>query len=292
MYRKYKAIFFDWDGTAVLNRTAPTDRIVAKMIPLLQSGVKLFIISGTTFENIAGGHLHENIPKGLLHNLYLGLGRGAYCDGFNAIGERIHLHSVILNTEERLKLDKAAFDLHCRLYQAYGLQTDIIFSRPNYCKIDLMVENDRGNQLFLQTSEVEKVKGILNAHGLPEGLSQLLEAAEEIGRDYGMKLSATTDAKYLEIGVTTKSDNVDFFMEKIVLPTGIETRECCFWGDEFRYLDDGVCGSDTLMLTEKTRDGDFFDVSDEAENLPPKVSHVGGSVERFMSFLEEQADFY
>lgn len=33
MLKKYKAIFFDWDGTAVMSRRAPVDQAVAAMRP-------------------------------------------------------------------------------------------------------------------------------------------------------------------------------------------------------------------------------------------------------------------
>ena len=59
MWKNYKAIFFDWDGTAVMSRKAPVDEAVEAMKPLLQKGVKLAIISGTTIENIAGGKLES-----------------------------------------------------------------------------------------------------------------------------------------------------------------------------------------------------------------------------------------
>ena len=45
MQKKYKAVFFDWDGTAVFSRKAPADAAVEAMRPLLQRGVKLAIIS-------------------------------------------------------------------------------------------------------------------------------------------------------------------------------------------------------------------------------------------------------
>ena len=59
MLKKYKAIFFDWDGTAVMSRRAPVDQAVAAMRPLLQKGIKLIIVSGTTIENIAGGKIES-----------------------------------------------------------------------------------------------------------------------------------------------------------------------------------------------------------------------------------------
>ncbi len=58
MSKKYKAIFFDWDGTAVMSRQAPVEEAVAAMKPLLASGVKLVIVSGTTYDKIASGKIH------------------------------------------------------------------------------------------------------------------------------------------------------------------------------------------------------------------------------------------
>ena len=51
--KKYKAVFFDWDGTAVLSRKAPVDEAVAAMKPLLNRGIKLVIVSGTTIFTVA-----------------------------------------------------------------------------------------------------------------------------------------------------------------------------------------------------------------------------------------------
>ena len=72
MLKKYKAIFFDWDGTAVMSRRAPVDQAVAAMRPLLQKGIKLIIVSGTTIENIAGGKIESYFAEEELKNLYLG----------------------------------------------------------------------------------------------------------------------------------------------------------------------------------------------------------------------------
>ena len=85
--KHYKAIFFDWDGTAVLSRKAPVEDAVNAMRPLLDKGVKLCIVSGTTYENIAGGKLHSYFTPKQLENLYLGLGRGAFDYGYDATGQ-------------------------------------------------------------------------------------------------------------------------------------------------------------------------------------------------------------
>ena len=43
MNKPYKAIFFDWDGTAVMSRRAPVEEAVEAMKPLLDKGIKLAI---------------------------------------------------------------------------------------------------------------------------------------------------------------------------------------------------------------------------------------------------------
>ena len=63
MKKKYKGIFFDWDGTAVLSRKAPVEEIVKAMGPLLDQKVNLVIVSGTTMENIAGGKLDSYLQR-------------------------------------------------------------------------------------------------------------------------------------------------------------------------------------------------------------------------------------
>lgn len=69
---QYKAIFFDWDGTAVKSRKEPVDSVVELMKKLLSKDVKMIIISGTTYDKIADGKLHEYFTKQELGNLYLG----------------------------------------------------------------------------------------------------------------------------------------------------------------------------------------------------------------------------
>lgn len=285
--KQYKAIYFDWDGTAVLSRTAPVEDVLKPMIQLLRKGIKLIIISGTTYENIAGGHLHERIPEKCCQNLFLGLGRGAYQYGVGKDGAYL-LEENIPDVQKTLRLHELCFQVHSQLLEKHGLRTDIVFSRPNYCKIDLMVENDRKGQLFLQGSEIEQVNRLLAEHGVTGGLYQLITDTQELGKQAGMDIKATTDAKYLEVGFTTKSDNVDFFAEYFEREYGILPEECCFAGDEFTRLSEGIYGSDAQMITEKTKDADFFDVSPSPDQLPERVVSLGGGVERFRTLLEEQ----
>ena len=280
--KQYKAIFFDWDGTAVLSRKAPVEDAVNAMRPLLEKGVKLAIISGTTYENIAGGKLESYFTPKQLQNLYLGLGRGAYDYGFDEEGKPVVLKNRVPDAKGILAIHDACYRIHRVLLEQYGMNTDIVFSRPNYCKIDLMPDNNRGDNLFLQEGEAAKLQRILSSHGV-DSIETLIKMAESFGTKE-MPLPATTDAKYLEVGPTGKSDNANALFERF----GFDAEDCCFWGDEFIGVTDSIFGSDAGMLTEKTCKGDFFDVSNLEGVRPQQVKQLGGGIQTFLDFLREQ----
>lgn len=288
--KQYKAIFFDWDGTAVRSRKAPVDEVAARMKRLLAKGVKLAVISGTTVENIGGGRLHEAFTAKERKNLYYGLARGAYNYHFDDSGELEIFCNMVPDRETMVKVHWACYEVHERLFASYGFPTDIVFSRPNYCKIDLMVENDRGENLFFQDGELGRLKKSMERCGIPGGLTGLLKMAEEAGRAQGISLSATTDAKYLEAGLTSKSDNVAVILKELDRLYQIKPEECAFWGDEYVGMDEGLYGSDSFMITEASRGGDFFDVSEAPGHRPEPVVVLGGGVETFLGFLDRQAE--
>lgn len=287
--KKYKAIFFDWDGTAVTSRKAPVDKVIEPMKKLLNSGVKLAIISGTTIENIAGGNLQQYFNSEELKNLYLGLGRGAFNYRFDEEKKPFIFSDTIPNREKSIKIHEICFEIHKELYEKYEFHTDIVFSRPNYCKIDLMVDNNRGENLFFQDNELEILKNNLKSHGFEGGLIGLIKLAEEIGERFGISVSATTDAKYLEVGVSSKSNNVNTILKGFNEEYNILSSECCYWGDEYLELDKDIFGSDSFMITEMTKDGDFFDVSIANGRRPDNVKILGGGVSTFLQFLEDQS---
>ena len=175
-----------------------------------------------------------------------------------------------------------------KLLEDYDYKTDIVFSRPNYCKIDLMVDNNRGEQLFLQENEVDILKENLTRHGFNEGILGLIKISEEIGEKYDLDLVVTTDAKYLEVGVSSKSDNVNTILNYFEHEFGILPEECSFWGDEYIGIDEGLYGSDSFMITDSSKSGDFFDVSNLKGKRPEEVIILSGGVERFLEFLSSQ----
>ena len=181
-----------------------------------------------------------------------------------------------------LAVHDACYRIHRELLEKYGMNTDIVFSRPNYCKIDLMPANNRGENLFLQEGEAARLQHILQQHGI-DSIETVITMAESFGTPE-MPLCATTDAKYLEVGPTGKRDNVDALFAHF----GFAAEDCCFWGDEFIGVTDSIFGSDAGMLTEKTKSGDFYDVSDLEGVRPEQVKHLGGGIQTFLEFLQAQ----
>ena len=112
----------------------------------------------------------------------------------------------------------------------------------------------------MQEDEIGSLKAILNGNGIKGGLGELLQIACKVGQKHGIEMKATCDAKYLEAGISDKSDNVDMILGELEKRFQIKGEECCFWGDEFVGLEEGIYGSDSFMITGKTKTGDFFDV--------------------------------
>lgn len=235
-----------------------------------------------------GGRIETYFGKEELGNLYLGLGRGAYNYAFQN-GKPYIFHDMLPVGECLEKIHRSCFGIHMELKRKYGFDTDIVFSRPNYCKIDLMPNVQRGDNLFLQEKELDILGESLGNHGITGGLRGLVALAGKVGRAQGLEVKPTCDAKYLEVGISSKSDNVDVIFQKLQEESGITAEECAFWGDEFVGIEEGIFGSDSFMMTERTRDGDFFDVSEVPGKRPEGVVQLGGGVERFLAFLRREA---
>ncbi|OQB25935.1 MAG: hypothetical protein BWY11_00107 [Firmicutes bacterium ADurb.Bin182] len=290
--KKYKAIFFDWDGTAVVNRKAPVEKTVDAMRKLLSSGVYLFVISGTTYSNIGDGNIEKRFTNEQLKFLFFGLARGSHNFGFDNNGRLVTIEDYGIERDTVLKIHDVAYDIHRTLFLDYGYNTDIVFDRPNYVKIDIMTASSRMTNMYLSGNEIDDIKKNLKKHGYNEGLAGLIKLAKETGQKHGLNIKATCDAKYLEVGVLDKSDNVDAFIRHVLVPNGISMKECCFWGDEYLELDSGITGSDSFMYTEMSKDGDFFDVGTVPGIRPEYVEYLGGSVDTFLHFLDDQSKLW
>lgn len=67
----------------------------------------------------------------------------------------------------------------------------------------------------MQEGEAARLQHILQQHGI-DSIETVIAMAESFGTPE-MPLRATTDAKYLEVGPTGKSDNVDALFARLAL---------------------------------------------------------------------------
>ena len=65
----------------------------------------------------------------------------------------------------------------------------------------------------MQENELDMLKDCLKRHGVEGGLQGLLDISVAAGERYGITVKPTCDAKYLEVGISSKSDNVDRILE-------------------------------------------------------------------------------
>src|SRR5690606_26178276 len=101
----------------------------------------------------------------------------------------------------------------------------------------------------------------------------------------------TSDVKHIEIGLTDKSDSIDWLMREIAPAEGIRPEEVLIGGDEFGPVA-GFEGSDARMLTPSARGATFVSVGPEPAGAPPEVIHLGGGPDRFRELLAAQASLH
>ncbi|KXK26537.1 MAG: hypothetical protein TR69_WS6001000542 [candidate division WS6 bacterium OLB20] len=284
----YKAVLFDWDGTAVADRYADSTEVADALIPLLEQGVFLAVISGTSYENI-GPSLVEKIPPALRSNLYFGLARGAYTFTFDSTGERVTLAELVPDKDELVQLHTGVFNFHLWLLEKYGYETDIVFTRPNYCKIDMLPGLHRGDRMFISSGEMQMLNDSLHEHGVHETVPELFERLRNEIRTAGMDSTVriSTDAKYFEAGLGSKTDNTRIIWERLA-QAGVKSHEVAVFGDEFSQLAEGITGSDGFIMIPELSGADFYDVSEAPQLLPEGVTHLGGGPESFIRFLHGQ----
>ena len=283
LHRRFEAIVFDWDGTAVPDRRADGALIRHQLEQLITLGVDLAVTSGTHVENI-DGQLRAR-PTGPGH-LYFCVNRGSEVYECDASGVRL-LHRRQATATEDAALDRAAERAAAALV-AQGLTPAPITPRFNRRKVDLLPLPDWQDPPKAQIAAlVDAVGNCLRAHGIGS-LAAAVELATREARAAGLDdPRVTTDGKYVEIGLTDKSDSLDWLMKRW-WRRGIGPALVAIAGDEMGPLG-GMRGSDHYMLVPGAERAAVLSVGVEPEGVPPEVVHVGGGPAAFLAFLGDQA---
>ncbi|MGA7988027.1 MAG: glycosyl hydrolase family 65 protein [Candidatus Dormiibacterota bacterium] len=282
LQRRFEAIAFDWDGTAVSDRRADALPVRRQIEQLVSFGVEVGVTSGTHVENI-DGQLQAR-PAGPGH-LYLCVNRGSEIYEANSTG--VHLiHRRSASTAEELALDRAA-ERTAEALQEHGLTPVPITRRFNRRKLDLIATPDWADPPKARIAElVDAVSARIRASGLGS-LAAVVELATGAARDAGLEdPRVTTDGKFVEIGLTDKSESLRWLMAKW-WGSGIGPGLTVIAGDEMGSLG-GVRGSDHYMVVPEAQRASVLSVGVEPEGVPQEVVHIGGGPRAFLTFLADQ----
>lgn len=281
--RRFEAIVFDWDGTAVPDRAADAADLRALVEELCGRGLDLVVITGTHVGNVDGQLGARPAGPG---RLYLCVNRGSEVfvageDGVELLDRRE------ATPEEEAALDAAAAATVEELGRR-GVAAAIVSKRLNRRKIDLIPEPEWADPPKARIAELLKaVQERLGAAGI--SLGDAVEIATTIARSAGVPdPRVTSDAKHVEVGLTDKADAARWAVAELAR-RGVGPGLTLVAGDEFGPLG-GLPGSDSLLLVPEAAAAVALTVGAEPSGAPADVLALGGGPEVFLRILADQLE--
>jgi trehalose/maltose hydrolase-like predicted phosphorylase len=280
--RRFEAIVFDWDGTAVPDRDADASCARRLIEGLCAASVDVFVVSGTHVGNVDGQLRARPLGPG---RLWLCLNRGSEVFEVDGDGPRL-IHRRQATLEEDAALTAAAELVVARLAES-GLRAEIVSQRLNRRKIDLIPEPEWADPPKARIDELlEAVSQRLRSSGIAD-LRAVVEIAKVASREAGLSSPrVTSDVKHVEIGLTDKSDSAERIYRDL-WDRGIHPVDVLIGGDEFGPLG-GMDGSDSLMLIPRLAGATAISVGVEPEGLCEGVIGIGGGPAAFLEILDDQ----
>ncbi|MGZ3698567.1 MAG: hypothetical protein ACXWP5_10560, partial [Bdellovibrionota bacterium] len=285
--RRLDALIFDWDGTAVPDRTTAAPELVRLLEALLLEGVICAIITGTKFDAI-DHQCTRFLSPAAKQKLYVCTNRGSEVYRFSKSGAPLLTYRRQASPAEEQALDRAALRLQDLLAQR-GLKTEIISNRLNRRKIDLIPlpkwkDPKKADFAALLHDTEER----LSSAGLAGGLAEVLLLAKSSAKDSGLPNSKiTSDIKHVEIGLTDKGDSLRWLKTQLIDPGKIPPASIALIGDEFGAVG-ALEGSDSLMRIPGLEQAIFVSVGPEPGGVPRGVLPLPGGPESFLGLLAKQ----
>jgi trehalose/maltose hydrolase-like predicted phosphorylase len=280
--RRFEAVVFDWDGTAVPDRNADANEVRHLVEQLCASGVDVAVVSGTHVDNVDGQLLAR--PKGP-GRLLLALNRGSELFEVDERGPRV-ISRRAATPEEDAALTRAANDTVARL-AARGFAARIVSQRLNRRKIDLLPDPEWADP---PKAQIDRIVAASEQRLRAAGINGLVEAAQialTSARAAGLSApKVTSDAKHVEIGLTDKADSARAVFAEL-WADGISADQVLIGGDEFGPLG-GLTGSDSMMLVAVAERATVCSVGREPEGLPERVVPLAGGPPAFVALLADQ----
>jgi trehalose/maltose hydrolase-like predicted phosphorylase len=280
--RRFEAVVFDWDGTAVPNRRADASDVREVVERLCAAGMNVAVVSGTHVGNIDGQLRARPVGPGRLH---LCLNRGSEVFEVGAHGPRCVYRRVASPSDDAALTAVAA--LTADRLRARGLETRIVSARLNRRKVDLIPEPAWADPPKARLGGLlAAVEDRLRRSGF-DALSDVVDVATAAAAEVGLPdARVTSDAKHIEIGLTDKSDAARWILSDL-RRRGIGPGLVLIAGDEMGSLG-GLPGSDSLMLVPEARRATAISVGAEPGGVPPSVIALGGGPAAFLSILKDQ----
>jgi hydroxymethylpyrimidine pyrophosphatase-like HAD family hydrolase len=282
LHRRFEAIVFDWDGTAVPDRAADASAVRRLVERLCGAGLEVVVVSGTHVGNVDGQLAARPTGPGPLH---LCLNRGSEVWRVDREGPHLLWRRAASPGEEAALTRSARRTV--RILAERGLRAEIVTSRLNRRKIDVIPEPEWIDPPKARIDELlEAVERRLAGCGLT-GLPEVVELALEAARAEGLaEARVTSDAKHVEIGLTDKADSARWIARHL-WQRGVAPPQVLVVGDELGPLG-GLPGSDSLMMVPEMGSATVVSVGVEPNGVPPGVLALGGGPEAFLALLEDQ----
>jgi trehalose/maltose hydrolase-like predicted phosphorylase len=280
--RRFDAFVFDWDGTAVPDRSTDASDVRDLVERLCAAGATVAIVSGTHVGNIDGQLRARPVGPG---RLLLALNRGSEVFVVDDTGPALLWRRDATPDEDEM-LDRAAA-LTVRRLGEFGLRTEIVSERLNRRKIDLIPTPEWIDAPKARIGELlDAVEERLFGVGL-RGLGQVVEIALDAAREVGLAdPRVTTDVKHVEIGLTDKSHSGDWVFDDL-WARGVGPGLALVAGDEFGSLG-GLPGSDSFLLVDGSRGATVVTVGVEPEGVPDGIHRLAGGPAAFVALLRDQ----
>ncbi len=279
--RRFEAVVFDWEGTAVPGRQANAGRLRALVEEACARGLHLGVVTAGNIDDLDGQLGARPAGPG---RLYLCVNRGA--EVFRADGAGLRLvHRREVTTAEERALDVAVTATVDELSRR-GVHASIVPHRLDRRTIDLMAEPERADPPNARAPLVAAADARLRSAGVA-GLREAVEIAERAAADAGLvHPRVTSNGKHVEIGLTDESDAARWLCGEL-LRLGVGPRLVLFGGDEFGPLG-GLRGSDSLLLVPQAARATAVSVGAEPAGTPAGVVALGGGPRRFLGLLADQ----
>ncbi|MBI4557098.1 MAG: hypothetical protein HY706_05885, partial [Candidatus Hydrogenedentes bacterium] len=241
--RPYRLLAFDWDGTAVSDRSAPAPEAASRIATLSGLGVWSAVITGTKYENLERKFFLLIRPD-RRWRVTACMNRGSEVFGFDRAGVCALEYRREATPQENRLMDEIALAVQKELLENHGLETRIVFDRLNRRKLDLIPEPAWADPPKERIGELmNAVNDRLRRGQVQGGIRHVLDRVERLAEQRGITLRLTSDVKHVELGLTDKSDSVHYLIDTLARPRGISADDVAILGDEFGPID-GIEGSD------------------------------------------------